>query len=164
MSQPPRNKPPVRQVSSRSGGNSGGQSSRNYSSNRPRNVPPQRDPFPYIMGGVIGALVVGLMLVIFLLVNNNKTNNPGPIASNTVDPNVAGVPTIAPAGDPPPRMAIEEFKTLYDSANRPLIIDVRAPTAFEEGHIAGAVSFPEVDVDGRIKELPKDKLIVAYCQ
>src|SRR6266446_2554086 len=101
MSQPPRNKPPIRQVPTRSsgtGGSSSGSGSgsgsggygrntsrssnrsgygppppppRNYRNVRPRNVPQQRDPFPYIMGGIIGALVVGLMLVIFLLVNNN---------------------------------------------------------------------------------------------
>ena len=36
--------------------------------------------------------------------------------------------------------------------------------AFDAGHITGAISFPESDVDARVAELPKDKLIVAYCQ
>jgi rhodanese-related sulfurtransferase len=45
-----------------------------------------------------------------------------------------------------------------------LIIDVRAAETYSSGHIAGAISFPEADVDARIAELPKDKLIVAYCQ
>jgi len=47
---------------------------------------------------------------------------------------------------------------------RPLIIDVRSAETYSAGHIAGAISFPESDVDARIAELPKDKLIVAYCQ
>lgn len=193
MSQPPRNKPPVRQVSgrsseqppsSRSGGasnrggapqsqqpsRSGGERGRSggyappprdYRNTRPRNVQPQRDSFPYIMGGIIGALVVGLGLVIFLLMNNNKGVTGGvPVASATIDPNA---PTVA-AQATPPRMPIGEFKTLYDSANKPLIIDVRAALSFDEGHIAGAISFPEADADTRVQDIPKDKLVVAYCQ
>lgn len=187
MSQPPRNKPPMRQVPTRSSeppprsgergsnragapppsrsggdrGRSGGYPpSRDYRNVRPRSVQPQRDPFPYIMGGIIGALVVGLGLVIMLLLTN-KTNNPGvPVASATVDPNA---PT-AVAQPTPPRMPIEEFKALYDSPNRPLIIDVRAAQSFDEGHIAGAISFPEADADTRVSEIPKDKLVIAYCQ
>jgi rhodanese-related sulfurtransferase len=62
-------------------------------------------------------------------------------------------------------MALDEFKALYDDpAKRPLILDVRAKDAFDAGHITGAISFPESDVDARVAELPKDKLIVAYCQ
>jgi rhodanese-related sulfurtransferase len=62
-------------------------------------------------------------------------------------------------------MALDEFKALYDDpAKRPLILDVRAKDAFDAGHITGAISFPESDVDARVAELPKDKLIIAYCQ
>jgi rhodanese-related sulfurtransferase len=54
---------------------------------------------------------------------------------------------------------------LYDDpAKRPIILDVRAKETFDAGHITGAESFPEADVDTRVSELPKDKLIVAYCQ
>ena len=30
--------------------------------------------------------------------------------------------------------------------------------------VAGAISFPEADVDTRVNEIPKDKLVIAYCQ
>ncbi len=115
------------------------------------------------MGGIIGALVIGLVLVIVLLLNNNNSkvaSVPPVIASNTVDPNA----TVAAAQPAPPRMPIEAFKALYDSPNKPLIIDVRAKASYDEGHIAGSESFPEADVDTRFKELPKDKLVIAYCQ
>ena len=122
------------------------------------------------MGGIIGALVVGLMLVIFLLLNNN--NNGGPVAAgnpntntNTNTGNNVTAGTAVPTEAPAPRMSIEDFKRLYDNpATRPLIIDVRAKQSYDEGHIEGAISFPEADVDARVAELPKDKLIVAYCQ
>jgi hypothetical protein len=73
-------------------------------------------------------------------------------------------PTVVETG-PPPRITLEEFKALYDNvATRPFIIDVRGLVSYEEGHIKGAISFPEMDVDARVGELPRDKLIVAYCQ
>ena len=136
-----------------------------YYQQRPRAVYPQRDPFPYIMGGLIGAMVVGLMLVVFLIISNNNNKgtptvqNPGTVPGATVPANEQAT------GDPPPRMDIDEFKKLYDDpARRPMIIDVRPTQAFEEGHIAGAVSIPETEVDVVLAKIPRDKLVVAYCQ
>jgi len=110
------------------------------------------------MGGIIGALIIGLMLVIFLLLSNNKGTTP-----QLAQP--SGTTQPAAAGSDPPRMPLDEFKRLYDDpAKRPMIIDVRAAASFDEGHIAGAISFPEADADTRVSEIPKDKLVVAYCQ
>jgi rhodanese-related sulfurtransferase len=64
-------------------------------------------------------------------------------------------------------MPLADFKALYDDpAKRPLIIDVRASQAFSEGHILGAVSMPESDIDVLVSsgKIPKDQLVVAYCQ
>jgi len=62
-------------------------------------------------------------------------------------------------------MSLETFKKLYDDpTQRPMIIDVRDAQTYAQGHITGAISFPEADVDTRFKEIPKDKLVVAYCQ
>ena len=136
---------------------------RDYRNVRPRPVQPQRDPFPYIMGGIIGALVVGLGVVVILLLNNRNSGgvagNPPPVQATVA----SGAATAA--GDTPPRMPMDQFKALYDDPNkRPLILDVRDANTFAAGHIAGAESFPESDVANRVNELPKDKLIVAYCQ
>lgn len=69
------------------------------------------------------------------------------------------------ADEPPPRISLADFKALYDNpAKRPLILDVRAKEAYDLGHIKGAISFPEADVDARVNELPRNTLIVAYCQ
>jgi 3-mercaptopyruvate sulfurtransferase SseA len=114
------------------------------------------------MGGIIGAIIVGLMVVIWLLTQQNNNAGPGPVAA--VTPGVNTGATIM-SEQTAPRMPIDEFKALYDNpSSRPIIIDVRAKQAYDEGHIAGAISFPEAEVDARIAELPKDKLIIAYCQ
>jgi hypothetical protein len=148
--------------------------------NRPRAVQPKRDPFPYIMGGIIGAMVVGLVLVIFLLTSNNNNTNtvnvPNSNPTSAINPNVVGItpPAVGTAagevaptaiGGDPPRMELKDFKASYDDpAKRPIILDVRAADVYASGHIKGAVSFPEADLTARAIELPKDKLIVAYCQ
>jgi rhodanese-related sulfurtransferase len=133
-------------------------------------------------------MVIGLLVVVYLISSNNgSTGGTGGTGGTTA--NGGGQPTTAaqnptPAGaaqddnatlnpnatagpteEPPPRMPLADFKALYDNpAKRPLIIDVRAKEAFDAGHIKGSISFPESDVDTRVGELPKDKLVVAYCQ
>ena len=65
----------------------------------------------------------------------------------------------------PERIPLDEFKRLYDDpATRPLIVDVRNLRAYEQSHIAGSINLSIFDLEGRMSELPKDKLIVAYCQ
>lgn len=45
-----------------------------------------------------------------------------------------------------------------------LVLDVRPPEEYRAGHIAGAVSVPVAQLARRLKELPSDKEIVAYCR
>ena len=61
-----------------------------------------------------------------------------------------------------PRVSVEELSKALKEG-RAVIVDVRPAEAFEEEHIAGAVSIPEEEVKERAGELPKDKLVVAYC-
>ena len=134
--------------------------------------PPRRDYFPYVMGALVGALVVGLMAVAYLLGTgaSTATRSGGPVSSGAQSGQSGqSLPTAPAAGgqaaSEPPRISMGDFKALYDDpAARPMIIDVRTRQVYDEGHIKGAVSFPEGEVDARISELPKDRLIVAYCQ
>ena len=179
MSQPPRRQVTTRRASGsrpegRGTGQPRGTTVRRTGAYAP---PPRRDPFPYIMGGIIGALVVGLMTVVFLLgqsMGGGGTSGGGATGgSGTTGGANTSVPAANPTspasqqtpGDEPPRIELKEFKALYDDpAKRPLIIDVRTKEIYDQGHIKGAISFPEAEVDARVSELPKDKLIVAYCQ
>jgi rhodanese-related sulfurtransferase len=45
-----------------------------------------------------------------------------------------------------------------------VVLDVRPANEYEAGHIAGARSIPIGELAERLKELPKQKTIVAYCR
>ena len=44
------------------------------------------------------------------------------------------------------------------------LLDVRPREEFEAGHIPGALSVPVGELEGRLRELPKSKEIIAYCR
>lgn len=45
-----------------------------------------------------------------------------------------------------------------------VLVDVRPAAEFEYGHISGAISIPVEELEARVKELPRDKRIIAYCR
>jgi rhodanese-related sulfurtransferase len=45
-----------------------------------------------------------------------------------------------------------------------VVLDVRPRREYEAGHIAGARSIPVKELNRRLRELPKEKEIVAYCR
>ena len=45
-----------------------------------------------------------------------------------------------------------------------LVLDVRPAEEYAAGHVPGAVSIPVAELKRRLKELPKNKEIVAYCR
>ena len=62
-----------------------------------------------------------------------------------------------------PRISQAEFKPLH-AKKAILVIDVRDPHAFENGHIPGAVNVSFVDVEISANKLLKEtRPIVAYC-
>jgi rhodanese-related sulfurtransferase len=44
------------------------------------------------------------------------------------------------------------------------IVDVRPRQEFEAGHIPGALSMPLAELKKRLRDLPKDRDVVAYCR
>jgi rhodanese-related sulfurtransferase/DNA-binding transcriptional ArsR family regulator len=45
-----------------------------------------------------------------------------------------------------------------------ILIDVRPSEEYAAGHIAGALSIPHDELEGRLRELPRDQEVVAYCR
>jgi hypothetical protein len=58
------------------------------------------------------------------------------------------------------RVTIAEAHDLMEQG-KAIIVDVRGEESFRIGHIKGALWMP--DVAQRVKELPRDKMIVTYC-
>jgi rhodanese-related sulfurtransferase len=44
------------------------------------------------------------------------------------------------------------------------VIDVRPPEEYRAGHLPGALSIPVSELKARLKELPKNREVVAYCR
>jgi rhodanese-related sulfurtransferase len=45
-----------------------------------------------------------------------------------------------------------------------VVLDVRPAEEYAAGHVAGAVSLPLEQLERRLAELPRDRLLVAYCR
>jgi len=44
------------------------------------------------------------------------------------------------------------------------VVDVRPAEEYRAGHIPGALSLPVAELEARLRELPRDREIVAYCR
>jgi hypothetical protein len=60
------------------------------------------------------------------------------------------------------RVTLAEAKKDFDSGNA-VFIDTRSAEAYKLERIKGAINITMNDVEARIKEIPKDKKIIAYC-
>jgi rhodanese-related sulfurtransferase len=45
-----------------------------------------------------------------------------------------------------------------------VVLDVRPEPEYRAGHIAGALSLPVEELTRRLRDLPKDRQVVAYCR
>lgn len=60
----------------------------------------------------------------------------------------------------------EEAKSIMDTQEGFLILDVRTQAEYDQGHIPGAIVIPDTEVKDKAEEaLPdKDQLILVYCR
>jgi hypothetical protein len=88
-------------------------------------------------------------------------------AGQVPPPQPTGSPVLITPGavdpDAPPRVTIQELQELLKNSDT-LLVDVRSAGNFQERHIKGAVSYPFTTIDLHVKDVPRDKFIVAYCQ
>lgn len=99
---------------------------------------------------VLGAAIVACNSNETLLSQNSRPANQSPAATPP-----------APA-DNARRITAEELHKLWEK-DEVLIIDTRAESAYKQEHIKGAISMPTGTVLQRIDELPRNKMIAAYC-
>jgi rhodanese-related sulfurtransferase len=69
------------------------------------------------------------------------------------------------AHDDIPRVRVEELKKMVDAGADIIVLDAQQRSIYDKGRIKGALSLPwaaEIK-DADVEKLPKDKLIVTYC-
>jgi rhodanese-related sulfurtransferase len=61
-------------------------------------------------------------------------------------------------------ISVEEVLDIITGGEDYIILDVRTPEEFNQGHLEGVVHIPVDELEGRLDELSKDKPIIAYCK
>ena len=103
--------------------------------------------------------VIAMALGVVLLAACNSDDSKG--ASRTSSSTPGNLSSQAPS-DGVARITVTELKDLVDKG-AVFIIDTRGPEAYATEHIKGSINIPETEVSSRSDELPRDKMIVAYC-
>lgn len=83
---------------------------------------------------------------------------PQPTSNNST----ANAAAVATAADGIRRVTVEELRAAL-AEDRAVVLDVRGSVEYELGHIKGARLMPLGQISTRAGELPRDKLLVAYC-
>lgn len=63
-----------------------------------------------------------------------------------------------------PQISAQELAEKLEKEQAPVIVDVREPEEFAEGHIPGARLIPLGTVPDRLGEIPKDQDVVVVCK
>jgi len=100
-----------------------------------------------------GAIIAGLVAC-----NSNETLLTQKPANQSAPPSTPA----PPPADNARRITAAELHTLWEKGDV-VIIDTRAEVAYKQEHIKGSVSMPTGTVLDHLSELPRNKLIAAYC-
>ena len=66
-------------------------------------------------------------------------------------------------GKPVPTLNAVDLNEKLKNGKRPLVIDVRQPEEYRNGHISGAKLIPLGELRQKMKKLPQSKEIVCVC-
>jgi rhodanese-related sulfurtransferase len=66
-------------------------------------------------------------------------------------------------GPPLPALDAMELSEKLKVDKQAVVLDVRQPEEYREGHIAGSKLIPLGELNGRINELPKNRAIICVC-
>jgi rhodanese-related sulfurtransferase len=86
-------------------------------------------------------------------------------ASAAHAPPAAAAPAAAPSALAR-SIAPAELAARQRSKHPPVVLDVRAPAEYAEGHVPGAINVPHDQVESRLAELERfrDREVVVYCR
>lgn len=75
---------------------------------------------------------------------------------------LVALPTVAMAGRPAVAPAAVAEIIARDDA--PILLDVRTPEEFAQGHLPGAVLIPHDQLAARLDEIDRDRWVLVYCR
>ena len=115
---------------------------------------------------VLFSLSAAIVLAIVTLAACNSSETGGNRAGASRGNSTASVPTTTPGSIAPSdgvkRITTIELRDMLDKGTA-VVIDVRPADAYRQNHIKGSISIPLEQVQSRLNELPRDKMIVTYC-
>ncbi len=123
---------------------------------------PQADRSAWIIPAIVGLMVVAIVVGVILSIENRS---PAAASGRNISVPVTTVqprPTNQPPYPHVPRISPQVAKERMD-AGQAVLIDVRSKQAYDSQHAAGALSFPEEEIENRLQELPRDKELILYC-
>jgi rhodanese-related sulfurtransferase len=65
---------------------------------------------------------------------------------------------------PSPAVREIDVDALAARSARPIVLDVREPEEYEQGHVPGAINLPQADLASRLDEIPQDRPLVLICR
>lgn len=117
------------------------------------------------MRSIILASALAVVALAVILAVSASHKKDAATAAQTAKPTPAQQQT--PPQQPAPadgvrRVTVDELRAALEKGTA-IVVDVRGEDQYKAGHIKGALWIPGDQIANRAKELPKDKLIVAYC-
>jgi 3-mercaptopyruvate sulfurtransferase SseA len=112
-----------------------------------------------------GALIVGTAITAAGCSSSGASTHTTDAAAAGAPPthSAPSIPSPQNAGDKIPRINVADAKKLI-AEGKAVIIDVRSEDTYKMSHIKGASNVPLSKLEaGDFKDLPQDKLIIAYC-
>jgi 3-mercaptopyruvate sulfurtransferase SseA len=110
------------------------------------------------------SLSAAVVLAVLTLAACNSTDTKG----NKAGANGSAATTQSPASghiapsDGVKRVTTNEVRDAQANGTA-VVFDVRPPSAYQQTHIKGSINIPVDQVEARLKDFPRDKMIVTYC-
>ena len=61
-------------------------------------------------------------------------------------------------------ISVSDARAMMQSSSNPLVVDVRTPQEYAQGHLKGAVNIPLSDLPLRMDGLDHNRPMIVYCQ
>jgi 3-mercaptopyruvate sulfurtransferase SseA len=110
------------------------------------------------------SLSAAAVLAVLTFAACNSTDTKGNRAgsnSNTATTQSPSPGHIAPA-DGVKRVTTVEVRDAVANGTA-VVFDVRSAVAYQQSHIKGSINVPVEQVEARVKDFPRDKMIITYC-